>query len=81
MRWSQEALDQAIDEALMPAMELVVRAPVPATLSDAQALRSALYNRAKARGCHKQLKFELSGTRVRISKKATQEISKEQKDG
>ena len=71
MRWNQNELDEALDEALRDG--IAIREPKPtgkhrSGSSDARAMRYALYNRAKTRGIHPLLRFELNKSMVYIRK-------------
>lgn len=66
-KWSQEALDEALDEAVRDGM--AVRTTAHPTPEESRTMRNALYNRAKARGFHRDLEFALEGTHVVLRRK------------
>lgn len=66
MTWDLTALDAAIDETLRAgSAQRICTDPSerPAVL------RAALYNRAKARGLHQSIRFELKGETVKLRQK------------
>lgn len=66
-KWNQQMLNDALEEALRDGM--AVRVPHADDPADTAKLRLALYNRAKARGLHRDLEFIVEERHVIVRRK------------